>query len=73
MHVFNDDDDDDDDNNNNNNNNNTQSGPLTHRQSHQAQNAVERTEVKQRRAWTKEEIREAMWCYMYCRQHTGKT
>jgi len=26
-------------------------------------------EVKQRRAWTKEEIREVIWCYMYCRQH----
>jgi hypothetical protein len=31
---------------------------------------VEHTEVKQRRAWTKEEIREVIWCYyMYCRQH----
>jgi hypothetical protein len=29
---------------------------------------VEHTEVKQRRAWTKEEIREVIWCYMYCRQ-----
>ena len=39
---------------NNNNNNNNQSGPLTHGQSHQAQNTVEHTEVKQRRAnWTK--------------------
>ena len=34
----------------------TQSGPLTHNQSHQAQNAAEHTEVKQRRAWTREEI-----------------
>jgi len=25
--------------------------------------------VKQRRAWTKEEIREVTWCYIYCRQH----
>ena len=41
----------------------TQSRPLTHSQSHQAQN----TEVKQRRTWTKEEIREVLWCYMYCR------
>jgi len=47
----------------------TQNGPLTHSQSHQAQNTVEHTEVKQRRAWTKEEIREVIWCYMYCRQH----
>jgi hypothetical protein len=43
MHVFNNDDD------NNNNNNNSQSIPLTHSQSHQAPNTVERTEVKQRR------------------------
>ena len=47
----------------------TQSGPLTHRQSHQAQNAAEHTEVKQIRAWTREEIREVVWCYMFCRQH----
>ena len=47
----------------------TQNGPLTRGQSHQAQNTVEHTEVKQRRAWTKEEIREVIWCYMYCRQH----
>ena len=43
----------------------TQSRPLTHIQSHQAQNAVEHTEVKQRRTWTREEIREVIWCYMY--------
>jgi len=47
----------------------TQSGPLTHSQSHQAQNTVEHKEVKQRRAWTKEEIRDVIWYYMYCRQH----
>ena len=47
----------------------TQSGPLTHSQSHQAQNKVEHTEVQQRKAWTKEEIREVIWCYMYCKQH----
>ena len=47
----------------------TQSGPLTHSQSHQAQNTVQHTEVKQRRAWKKEELREAIWRYMYCRQH----
>ena len=46
----------------------TQSGSLTHRQSHQAQNTVEHTELKQRRTWTKEEIRDVLWCYMYCRQ-----
>jgi hypothetical protein len=47
----------------------TQGGPLTHSQSHQAQNTVEHTEEKKRQAWTKEEIREVIWCYMYCRQH----
>ena len=48
----------------------TQSGPLTHSQSHQAQNAAAHTEVKKkRRAWTREEIREVVWCYMYFRQH----
>ena len=47
----------------------TQSGPLTHSQSHQAQNTVEHTEVKQRTAWTKEKTREVIWCYMYCKQH----
>jgi hypothetical protein len=26
-------------------------------------------EVKQRRAWKEEEIREVVWCYMCCRQH----
>ena len=46
----------------------TQSGPITHNQSHQAQNAAELTEVKQRRAWTRNEMREVIWCYMYCRQ-----
>ena len=39
----------------------TQSGPLTQSQSHQAQNAAEHTEVKQRRAWTREEIREVVY------------
>jgi len=47
----------------------TQIGPLTHSQSHQAQNTVEHTEVQQRKAWTKEEIREVIWCYIYCKQH----
>jgi len=47
----------------------TESRPLTHSQSHQAKNTVEHTEIKRRRAWTKEEIREVMWCYMHCRQH----
>jgi hypothetical protein len=47
----------------------TQSGPLTHSQSHQAQHTTEHEEVKHRQAWTKEEIREVIWCYMYCRQH----
>ena len=44
----------------------TQSGQLTHSQSHQVQNTVEHTEVKQRKAWTKEEIREVIWWCMYC-------
>jgi len=43
----------------------TQSRPLTHGQSHQTQSTVEHTEVKPRRAWTKEEIREVIWCYIY--------
>jgi hypothetical protein len=30
---------------------------------------VEHKEVKKRRAWTNEEIREVIWCYTYCRQH----
>jgi len=47
----------------------TQSGPLTHSQSHQAQNTAEHKEVQQRKAWTKEEIREVIWCYIYCEQH----
>ena len=46
----------------------TQSGPLTHNQSRQAQNTVEYAGVKVKSAWTKEEIREVIWCYMYCRQ-----
>jgi hypothetical protein len=41
----------------------TQSRPLTHRQIQQAQNAVEDMKVKHKRAWTKEEIREVIWCY----------
>jgi len=48
----------------------TQSGPLTHSQSHQAHNTRKHTGVTQRRAWTKVEIREVIWCYMYCRQHS---
>ena len=47
----------------------TQSGPLTHIQSPQAQNTAEHAEVKQRNAWTKEEIREVIWCYMYWKQN----
>jgi hypothetical protein len=42
----------------------TQSRPLTHSQSHQTQNTGKHTGVKQRRAWTKEEIREVIWCYI---------
>jgi len=47
----------------------TENRPLTHSQSHQAKNTVEHTEIKRRRAWTKEETREVIWCYMHCRQH----
>jgi hypothetical protein len=47
----------------------TQSGPFTHSQGHQAQHTAEHEEVKYRQTWTKEEIREVIWCYMYCRQH----
>jgi hypothetical protein len=34
----------------------TQGRPLTHSESHQAQNITKHTEVKQRMAWTKEEV-----------------
>jgi hypothetical protein len=34
----------------------TQSRPLTHGQSHQAQHRAEHKEVKHRQAWTKEEM-----------------
>jgi hypothetical protein len=37
---------------------------LTHSESHQAQNTGKHTGVKQRRAWTKEEIREVIPCYI---------
>jgi hypothetical protein len=47
----------------------TQSGTLTHSQNHQAQHTAEHEEVKYRQAWIKEEIRELIWCYMYCKQH----
>jgi len=30
---------------------------------------VEHTGIKYRRAWTKEEVREVIRCYMYCIQH----
>jgi hypothetical protein len=46
----------------------TQSGPFTHSQSCQAQNMSKNMEVKQRMAWTREEIREVIWSYMYCRK-----
>jgi hypothetical protein len=38
----------------------TQGRPLTHSQSHQAQNITKHAEVKQRMAWTKEETREVI-------------
>jgi hypothetical protein len=46
----------------------TQGRLLTHSQSHQAQNITKHTEVK-RMAWTKEETREVICCYMYCKQY----
>ena len=47
----------------------THSRPLTHSQSHQAQTTTEHLRVKQKQAWTKEERKGVIWCYMYCRQH----
>jgi hypothetical protein len=47
----------------------TQGRSLTHSQSHQAQNITKHTDVKQRMAWTKEETKEVIWCYMYCKQY----
>ena len=43
----------------------THNRPLIHSQSHQAQHL----RVNQKQAWTKEETKEVIWCYMYCRQH----
>ena len=51
----------------------TQSEPPTHSQSHQAQNTAEHTEARQTKAWTKEEIREVMWCYIYIANSTLQT
>jgi len=47
----------------------TQSGPSTHSPSRQTQNIPKSTEVKQRIAWTREEITQVIWCYMYCRKY----
>ena len=47
----------------------TQSGPPTHSQGHQDQNISKKTEVNQRMAWAREEIKEGIWCYMYCRNY----
>ena len=47
----------------------TQSRPSTHSQSHQDQNIFKNTEVKYRIAWTREEIREVIWCYTYYRKY----
>jgi hypothetical protein len=38
----------------------TERGPLTHSQSHEAQNTVEHAEVRQKLDWTKEKIREIL-------------
>jgi hypothetical protein len=47
----------------------TQRRPLSHSQGHHAQHISKHTEVKQRMAWTKEETRQVIWCYMYCKQY----
>ena len=47
----------------------TQKGPSTHGQSHQALNILKNTKVKQSVAWTREGIREIIWCSMYCRKY----
>ena len=47
----------------------TQSGPSTHSKSHQTHNISKNTEVKQRMAWTREEITEIRKCCIYCRKH----
>ena len=47
----------------------TQSGPSTHSQSHQTDNISKNTEVKQRMAWTREEITQIRKCYIYCRKY----
>jgi hypothetical protein len=47
----------------------TPGGPLTHSQSHQAQNITKHTKVNQRMAWAKEETTEVTWCCTYCKQY----
>jgi len=41
----------------------------TQSQSHQTHNISKNTEVKQRMAWTREEITEIRKCYIYCRKY----
>ena len=47
----------------------TQTRPSTHSQSYQAQNMTKNADVKRRTVWTREEIREVIWSYMYCRKY----
>ena len=48
----------------------SQSGPLTHSQSMPPSQKYSGTyRDKTKKAWTREEIREVIWCYVYCRQH----
>jgi len=42
----------------------TQSGPSTHSQGHEIHNISKNTEVKQRMAWTREEIKEIRKYYI---------
>ena len=43
--------------------------PPIHSQSHQAQNMSKHTDVKQRMAWTREEIKEVIRSYKHCRKY----
>jgi hypothetical protein len=51
----------------------TQSGPSTHSQSHQTHNISKNTAVKQRMAWTREEITEIRKCYTYIAECISQT
>ena len=47
----------------------TQSGPFTQQSKPPRPEYSGTYGVKQRRTWTKEVIREVIWCYTYCRQY----